>query len=175
MASLSLSDWATVVGFPVAIVAAVFAGLQLRVASQQSKAAETAPLASQRAVERTERHLADNHLLLWVPKLEQVARNLEAAARSDRRDATMVHLTEWRETATHVRTLVERDGDRPELIAKLQTAVAMILSAKDDLVADSSTPAAEATRHVRTAINEACDKASEIVAERMAYPRRDER
>lgn len=152
----------------------LFAGAQLQIAASNASSAKTAAESAQRAVERTERHLADNHLLLWVPRLEQVARNLDLAAAADNRDVAMVHLMEWRETAGYVRTLVLKDAvDRPELVERLQTAVVLIHSAKDDLVGDAQSTTAEATRHVRSAISEACDRASEIVAERMAYTRRE--
>jgi hypothetical protein len=175
---LNVPELVTVLGLPVALVAAVLAAMQLKAAreaantaGEKADGAKASADAARAAVERTEKHLADNHLLLWIPRLEQVARSLELAAVANRRDAAMVHLTEWRETATHVRALVTRDGDRPDLVEKLQTAVALIISAKDDLVADKESTAAEATRHVRSAINEACDRASEIVAERMTRTR----
>jgi hypothetical protein len=186
-------DWVSVVGLPLTLAALALAYFQLRdaqttagdardAAAHGRTAAEAARVAAATArdaataardsIQTTEGHLADNHLLVFVPRLDVVNRQLQTAVVKGDGNAALEHLTEWRGIAAQVRKLAEKQGGEEELIRKLQTAGALVVSAKNDLISKTGTPE-EATRHVRTAIDDACDRAAEIVGERMAFVRKE--
>ena len=161
----SIPDWISVVGLPLALIGLYLAAIQLRKTTQAANAARD-------AVREAERHLADNHLLLLIPRLVQVARDLQSSVERNQREPARTCLTDWREAAVQVRTLVERQGGYGPLIERIDKAVALVASAEDGLH-EEGRDAANATRHVRDRIRDAGDLAMQVVTERMAFVRRE--
>jgi hypothetical protein len=189
----SLPDWVSIIGLPLALIGLAVGLFQLRDAKRTALDAKTAAdhardaaqagrdaaatardaaEAARASIQRTESHLADNHLLIYIPRLEQIVRELEIAVRSADVERTIAQLNEWRATAAQVRKLAEKQGGHDDLVQKLQKAAGLVGAAKGDLVGRRR-PADEATHYVREAINDACDGAAEVVGERMAFIRRD--
>jgi len=160
-------EWVSLVGFPLTLIGLYLAWLQIR-------SVKTAADAARAAAERTEHHLADNHLLLLIPRLLQASRDLEHAVRLGERGAGFTFLGDWRELAVQVRTLVERQGGRPGLRESIDRAIALIPPAEDALQ-DTTADAYSGTRHARDRIRDACDAANEIVTERMAFVDRNKK
>jgi hypothetical protein len=162
VADWTLPDWFAVVGFPLGVLGLVAAWRQLRGTRSAAEAAQT-------ATERTEQHLADNHLLLLIPRLVQASRDLEQAVRNDERDTAVTLIASWRDVAVQVRTLVEAQaGGRSDLRALIDRAIALIPPAEDAL-SDTGTDAKTGTHHARDRIRDAVDEANKIVTERMAF------
>jgi hypothetical protein len=162
----TLPDWFTIIGFPLGIGA-------LGIAIWQAAAAKSKAELARRAVERTEQRLADNHMLILVPRLEQVARDLDAAADEGNRERALQLIADWRGTAGRVRRLVERrNGGGTEFLKQLQLASARATPAKDALTEGNVNPL-QATRHLRATIDDVCSEAAAIVGEMLAFTERE--
>src|SRR4051794_8187721 len=94
----SIPDWFSVVGLPLALAG-------LFIAWREVQKTKTPAEAARDAVADTQRHLADNHLLLLIPRLLQAGREVEHAVRRPDRDSAQKELAAWRELAVQVRTL----------------------------------------------------------------------
>jgi hypothetical protein len=156
-----IPEWVSVVGLPVGIVAVFLTWRQLRKTA-------TAAGAAKDAVERTEQHLAENQLLLLIPRMLQHARDLDHAVHRTDREAAQACLTDWRNAATQVRVLAARTNAHPNVAHHVRTAVALISTAHDEL-GNPERNAAEATRRVRDRMSDAGDAANEIITERLVF------
>jgi hypothetical protein len=157
-----LPDWFSVIGFPLTL-------LGLYVGWRELMRTKDAAVAARDAVRDTQRQLADNHLLLVIPRLLQASRDLEHAVRRPDLEAAQKEMAQWRELAVQVRTLAERKGgERIALIEKIDRAIALIPPAEEALNDGGADPY-ERTRHARDRIRDAVDEATRIVTERMAF------
>jgi hypothetical protein len=168
----TLPDWLTVVGFPLAISAFAVGWQQLREAKRQSVAAAVAAQAAKTAIERTERHLADNHLLILVPELQLLRRDLDDAILGGRQQETIRYLGDWLSVASDVQAILQRRGASApqQLIDDLQRSAKLTGDAKDNLISREQTPE-EATRAVRPLITEICASSMRIIGEMKAFAR----
>ena len=171
----NLPEWLTVVGFPLAIAAFGIGWQQLREAKSQSVAAATAAQAAQSAIERTERHLADNHLLLLIPQLQLLRRDLDDAILGAKRQETIRYLGDWLVVASDVQAILQRRGSSApqELINNLQRSAKLTGDAKDNIIARKESPVI-ATREVRPLITKICASSSRIIGEMKAFVRTEE-
>lgn len=188
----SVPDWVSVVGLPLAGLGIVLGLFQLRdakstagdakaaadsgkVAAEGARtAADTArnaATAARESIQATEGHLADNHLLLLIPRLDQIHRSLEAAVMAEDTDRVVETLNEWRIVAAHVRQLAQRQGGHENLVDKLQSASGQVHAAKEPLITRAVSPD-EATGQVRKAIDDASTEAATLIGERMAFIRK---
>jgi hypothetical protein len=178
MADWGLPDWLTVVGFPLAMVALWLGYLQLREARKQSSAAalaargaETSADAARSAIERTEQHLADNHLLLAIPELQQVRTDLDVAVDKGEREDAIRLLSAWLRVGSDVQAILERQQPgHSALIAELEQSTRMTGQAKDELIARQK-DLEPATRELRGLITSICASALRIVGEMKAFTR----
>jgi hypothetical protein len=157
----TLADWFSVIGFPLGIVGFALAWVQLRRTRGAANAAKS-------AVEATQRQLADNHLLLYIPQLAQALRDLEHAVERNDHAACRMHLDDWRDAANRIRTLVRLKNERTELQERLNEAIPFVVAAKEALE-DQRRGAKASTARARDHMRAAGDKATEIVTERMAF------
>jgi hypothetical protein len=127
---------------------------------------KTSADATKAAIEHTQRQLADNHLLLLVPTLLQAERDVLLAVDLGNHGATQRHLDEWRDAANRVKTLVRLKNERPDLVERLNEAVALVVVARDALDDKTRTPT-DSTTHARDRMRAAGDRANEIVTERL--------
>jgi hypothetical protein len=178
MADWGLPEWLTVVGFPLVVVALWLGYLQLREAQKQSSAAALAARgagasadAAKTAIERTEQHLADNHLLLLIPELQQVRTDLDIAVDKGHREEALRLLSAWLRVASDVQAILERQrGGHSSLIAELEKSAKMTGRAKDELIARQK-DLEPATRELRGLITSICASALRIVGEMKAFTR----
>jgi hypothetical protein len=178
----SLPDWLTIVGFPLVLLGLALGYSQLRETQRQSaagalaaQAASTSADEARMAIERTEQHLADNHLLLLIPELQQLRTNLDLAVDQGNREETIRLLGSWLRVASDVQAILERQpSQRRALIKELEKSAKMTGQAKDELIARQKN-LEQATRDIRSLITSICASALRIVGEMKAFTRSDQR
>lgn len=92
----TVADWASIAG--IFGLAATFVQL-LRTKSAVS--------AAQRAISRTEAHLAMNQTLILLPQLQKLEDDLDAAVDGGHQDAALRHLGQWRSVAMEIYGLIK--------------------------------------------------------------------
>jgi hypothetical protein len=157
----NLADWMSVVGFPLGVVGFVLAWFQLartKTAAEETKA----------AIANTEKHLAENQLLIAIPQLQLVARSFQWAVDRNDHAAARTHLDEWREAAGRVNALARRKRGWPDLVERITEAIPYVLAAREALE-DETRYAQELTVHVCERIRIVGDRANDVVTEKMAF------
>jgi hypothetical protein len=163
----NLPEWLTVVGFPLVLVGLVLAGLQGRDTKRVAYDASTAARESRRAsegsalaadsarasaesarvsadaaraaIERTERNLADNHMLILIPQLHALARDFDVAQEAQSREAILAVLSAWVGVASELLGLLEADdSEEAELMRRLDQSASRTSEAKNALIGDKA-------------------------------------
>jgi hypothetical protein len=151
-------EWLTVIGFPLVLLGIAARG------------AQTAAVAAQTAVERTERRLADNHLLLLIPQLGLYRRELDLAVDGPDRRETLRLLGEWPTLASELQGILERiDREtHKKLIRDLARSTTLTGKAKDAIIARRE-ELEPATRAARSLVHAVSAESSKIVGTMKAY------
>lgn len=143
-------------GFPLAI-------WQIRKSVKASEAART-------AVEATSSRHVSNQLLILVPELLLIDRDLGEAIENNERSDVLRLLVQWRHRASQVRgILIGVDRITPNVISQLANSAALATMAKQSLQ-NSSTSIVKATKRASAAISSACNEISAISGELSVDP-----
>ena len=179
----TIVDVVTVVGLPLALVALLAARVQLRDGKQAAEQARAiaadvkvvvqetrgVATATRDAVERTERHLADNHLLLLLPALVQLRRSIDSAVRLNQAEPLIDYFSDWLEISSEGHEILVRRGtDDSGLHGRLEQTAKIVSKAKDAVV-ESEASMFDSTRRARSRISEDCSLASAILGRMKAY------
>lgn len=148
---LTWVDWVGVVGFALTLIGL---GLTFR----QARGAKSAAEAAQAGVERTQRHLRANQLLVLVPQLRWISSELDAAIELDDAAAVRRQLDSWRWQAGHVHgvLLAGKDVDG-KLLRTLQTSTGLATTANSALL-QGKRPVLDACGKARETISLVCNQ-----------------
>ncbi len=130
--------------------------LGLALALYQVRKAEKAALAAKRAVESRVAQSNIYSLLLLIPEVAMVERELSRAARADEVNETQRLIRDWLARASELNGLLkEHDSGTSELMTKVQESIALGTSSQNTLNKASAKPSSS-TRILR-------ERASEVV------------
>lgn len=169
--NVSWVEWFGVIGVLAAVIGVILTWFQARRAKTNAfeardaaSAAKVAAEAASAAVDRTQRQLRANQMLVLIPQLRWVASELDAAIGSDDRAMTRRHLDQWRWQAGHVNGLLKDETPTPRTILKsLQDSVGLATAATSTLLKDDGKPVFECCEQARAAIGEACNQMNVFV------------
>ena len=153
--------WVEVVGL--LGVVATLVGLyltwrQAKDARVQATAARTAADAASSAIDRTQRQLRSNQMLVLIPQLRWVAQEMDAAIESGDKGMTRRHLDSWRYQAGHVNGLLLDDSAVTRKVLKaIQDSVALATEATTTLLREDKKTVLESCEQARHAIGHACN------------------
>lgn len=162
--NVSWVEWFSVIGVLAAVIGVILTWFQARGAKNNASDAKVAAEAASAAVDRTQRQLRANQMLVLIPQLRWVAGELDAAISSDDRDLTRRHLDSWRWQAGHVNGLLKDETPTPRAILKsLQDSVGLATTATSALLKDNAKPVFECCELARASIGEACNQMNVFV------------
>ncbi len=137
---------ATVIGLPLTLAGLYFTWRQVRQATSIVQA-------TQSAVTATQAQLRHNHLLVLLPQLPEIERDIERSVYLNNTELVIHHLSVWRRSASQMRGLLVSTGWTDEgLLVAIQESIAMAADAK--LTLQSSTkPLATVTKRAQARIS----------------------
>jgi hypothetical protein len=154
----TLAEWASIVG----LAGVVLAIVQLFRAQSTLDATRT-------AINRTERHLALNQLLVLLPQLQKLEGDIDIAVESGAREAVIRQLVEWRRLATEIHGLIDgHELSDPDRTKQLQQSATTAAVTKIQLVGTQRN-VKNTTETVREEIATACEYAASLSARLRAY------
>lgn len=120
--------------------------------------------AAKDAVERTEKRLAGNHLLLMLPEIEQAERALDAAAMGSDVTAVANALVTWRRVCSELLGIVRLmpEPDHKLLISLLEKSAETAGHAKSSVIDGKQSDLATATSRVRGLATKVCAQLSSL-------------
>lgn len=140
---MSIGDWVSVVGLIIVIWQIWRTG---KIASS-----------TRQAVEDATRRVGIYNVLLIVPELSRLEREIEDAARGDEESALRRLLKEWREMGTELRGVLSNEQvGNPEIDQTIRNSVALAMAAKQAIMNNAGTDLLQATKKVRVSIEEVC-------------------
>jgi hypothetical protein len=155
----TVAEWASIAG----LVGVLIALVQLVRTRSTLKATQT-------AINRTERHLALNHLLFLLPQLQRLEGDLDVAVENDQRDTVIRQLVEWRRLASEIHGLVDgQPFSEPPRTDQLRQSVTSAAVTKRQLVGSSQRSLKATTESVRDDIAAACEYAGSLSARLRSY------
>lgn len=134
----------------------------------QARRAASAAEAARNAVQRTQRQLRANQLLVLVPQLRWISTELDASIMANDRDLACRNLNNWRWQAEHIHGILSvNDPTEKRLLKKLQDSVGLAFAATGALldVKDLGRPVMEDCRKAREAIGVVCNELSRWVGQ----------
>ncbi len=141
-------------------------------ADEAAKGAETTAQATKEAVERTEKRIADNHLLILIPQMSLYRRELDLAVDRPDRQETLRLLGDWPTLASELQGILQRVDSvgHSKLIKDLERSTKLTGKAKDAIISkrDQLEPATSVARQLITEISASSSK---IVGEMKAFTR----
>lgn len=141
--AVTIGDWVSVVGLTIAIWQIWRTG---RIAKS-----------TQQAVEDATRRVGIYNILLIIPELSRLEREIEDAAREGNEEVLRRLLKEWREMGTELRgALSNEEIPASNVDQAIRTSVVLAMAAKQGLMSGKDANLLHATRKVRTAIEEVC-------------------
>lgn len=161
---VSWLEWIGLVGVMATLVGLYLTWRQARDAKREAKSAvigaheaKIAAEAAGVAIDRTQRQLRANQMLVLIPQLRWVAQEMDAAIAGDDRGMTRRTLDSWRWQAGHVNGLLLDEGATSRKILKaLQDSVALATEATTTLLKGQK-PVLESCDQARQAIGHACN------------------
>ncbi|MEA2580713.1 MAG: hypothetical protein QOE83_1605 [Actinomycetota bacterium] len=162
-------DEVAVFGVIVTVIALLGTAWGVKLAYDQAKAAaESAKTAvdigreTQAAVDRATRHIAANQLLLTLPALLALARDLDAAISDKDLSKARLALVSWHTEASQVRGLLKgMDWGDEQLLKKLANSTKVAAATKGALLS-GSIDLVKDTESARTAIEGVCERMGEL-------------
>ena len=145
---MNASDWLGVAGLAVSVVGFAVAIWQLiRTAN--------ASVATRKAVERTEKRMALNHLLVLLPQFRLIESDLDSAAQEDDRALARRSLVAYAHFAAEVATLLQgQDKVDQTLVIDLQTSATQASRTKASLIdATNARNTKQLTKEIRERIS----------------------
>jgi hypothetical protein len=168
--ALSWVDWLSVGGFPLALLGIYFAW-------QEARKATSAATAARLAVDRTQRQLRANQLLVLVPQLRWISTELEQSINDDDRDLAGRNLHNWRWQAGHVHGILSAaDPAEKKLLKTLQDSVGLAFAATTTLLDAEfkDRPVLEACMKARESIGNVCNQFTSWVGQASTSEATDE-
>jgi hypothetical protein len=156
-ALLQITHWwqvSWVAWFEVAGGLATITGLYLT--WRQAKKAKIAAEAASSAMDRTQRQLRANQMLVLIPQLRWLAQELDAAIAADDGAMTRRHLDGWRWQAGHVHGLLLDANAERRILRALQESVALATEATSSLLKNQK-PVLDSCEQARQSIGVACN------------------
>lgn len=161
---VSWVDWAQAAGVLIALVGLALTFWQARGAKNnaheagiRASEAKAAAEATTAAVDRTQRQLRANQVLVLLPQLRWLAHELDSAIANDDRDLARRQLDNWRWQAGHANGLLTEITPSPRKILRaLQDSVALATEATTTLMKQEKA-VMESCEPARGAIGEACN------------------
>jgi hypothetical protein len=153
-----IAQWATVVGVPFLLVQLYFTQRSARNAASEAKGTRT-------AIERTERQLANNHLLVRAAEMDRFRERLDSAVQGNRNTDAAKILREWPNFANDgvaILTLIDAT-EHVVAIRQLKDSMSAAVEAKDRLIGEQIS-VEEATRESRDLIEQACAAVAEVAS-----------
>ncbi|HET7446065.1 MAG TPA: hypothetical protein VFJ57_15570 [Solirubrobacterales bacterium] len=179
IAAYTFPDWLTIVGFPLALLG-IFLGLAQLVSANSNaaaskiaaEAAQDAAEAARSAIEKTQRNLADNHLLMLLLQIENLISELgyvaTLASGPDAGDGTSRRLLddrgrqlldEWIGVGSQLQTFLDHDHeDEKDLIDALGASALVAGAAKGRLGDFTFDEATEELRKLTISVEIGCAK-----------------
>lgn len=145
---MKVGDWLSLAGLVVSVVGFAIAIWQLiRTAN--------ASVATKAAVERTEKRMALNHLLVLIPQFRLLENDLDFAAQDNDRALARRSLVSYAQFAAEVATILQgQDGVEQDLVEKLRSSATEASRTKGTLIdAPLSRHTKDLTRGVRDQIS----------------------
>jgi hypothetical protein len=150
-------EWFGVVGVIATLAGLFFTWRKASDADNSASSAKIAAEAAGAAVERTQRQLRANQMLVLIPQLRWISQELDAAIASDSRDLVRRHLDSWRWQAGHVNGLLSEESPSPrKILRSLQDSVALATEATTTLLKEGK-PVLDSCELARDAIGTACN------------------
>jgi hypothetical protein len=144
-------EWLGVAGFPLTILGFALTWWQARKAAKAADAARV-------ATSRTRKQLTSNQLLVRIPQLGWIARELDVAIEGDNREFARRFLDQWRSEAGNIRGILGADrGEDGALLRQIQEAVSLAAAAGTQLLMTTGFPVSNDCARARDAINATCD------------------
>jgi hypothetical protein len=140
-----VAEWASIVG-----AAGVFIALGQLVRTKRAVTAAT------EAIERADKSLAANQVLVLLPQLQKLEPDLDAAVAAEAREAVLRHLAEWRRLATELDGLVRNQPyAEANALNQLRASAVAAATAKSQLL-NTDRDLVTGTNAVRREVAEAC-------------------
>lgn len=119
---------------------------------------------------RAERRIADNQLLLMIPRMTSFRRDLDLAVDRDNRDEALKLLGEWPVLASELQGILEQIDaeEHTKLVQDLKQSSKLTGKAKDAIIARNK-ELVPVTERARGVINEICSQSSKIVGTMKAF------
>lgn len=153
-----VAEWASVVG----LLGVIATFIQLLRTQGSVKAARA-------AIDRTEKHLALNQVLVLLPQLQKLEGDLDVAVSAGAREAVIRHLVEWRRLASEVAGLIEAQAYAdPTRVDQLQASAVTAAVTKSQLTG-TARDIVSGTKTVRAEIATACEYAGTLSGRLRAY------
>jgi hypothetical protein len=151
ISAVTIGDWVSVVGLIIVI-------WQIWRTGKIAKA-------TQQAVVDATRRVGIYNVLLMVPELSRLEREIEDAARGNEEVALRRLLKEWRELGAELRGILSNEKvGTPELDQTIKKSVALAMVAKQAVMGGAETDLLQATKKVRVAIEDVCVETKMLAA-----------
>lgn len=138
--------WGETVGVAGLVVTVVGFAITIWQLVRTARASE----ATQQAVERTERRMALNHLLVLLPQLRLIETDLDTAAQENDRKLAMRALVAYSHMASEIAGLLRgQDSVDDALVQRLEQSARAASLAKADLIDNANRMAKSATKEFR--------------------------
>lgn len=142
---MKVGDWLSLAGLLVSIVGFGFAIWQLTRTANAS-------VATRKAVERTEKRMALNHLLVLLPQFHLLENDLDHAAEADDRNLARRSLIAYAHYSAEVAKIIEgQDGINQSVVRDLRKSSSEASRTKASLI---DTPLDKDTKHLTREIRE---------------------
>jgi hypothetical protein len=140
-------------------------------ARASAESARVSADAAREAIERTERNLADNHMLILIPQLHALARDFDVAQEAQSREATLAVLSAWVGIASELLGLLEADdSEEAELMRRLDQSASRTSEAKNALIGDKA-EIKMATRGLSATYSEVYFQSAKVIGRMRAFSR----
>lgn len=144
---MKVGDWLSLAGLVVTLVGFGIAIWQL---IRTANAAE----ATKRAIERTEKRMALNHLLVLLPQFRLIENDLDSAAQDDDRPLARRSLVAYAHFAAEVATILQgQDKVDQTLVIDLQTSATQASRTKASLIDSAGKNTKQLTKDIRDRIS----------------------
>lgn len=139
---------------------------QARDAKLQAAAAKTAADAASGAMDRAQRQLRSNQILVLIPQLRWVAQELDAAIEAGDRGMTRRHLDSWRNQAGHINgVLLDDSAAKRKILKAIQDSVALATEATANLLREEKKTVLQSCEQARDASGNACNMLNVFVGQ----------
>jgi hypothetical protein len=125
-------------------------------AGLQAREAKVAAEAASSAIDRTQRQLRANQMLVLIPQLRWLAQELDTAIAAGDSAMTRRHLDGWRWQAGHVSGLLLDAKAERRILRALQESVALATEATNSLLKNQR-PVLDSCEQARQSIGAACN------------------